>query len=76
MKSVDDSLGRDPDGADEEGGTFVDNNVDEGVELAMRVVVVGFPSRGAEGGEGKVDAEGEGGGGKGAFEVVDHGAEL
>lgn len=43
MELVDDGLGRDTDGADEQFGTAVDYYVDELVELALRVVVAGNP---------------------------------
>jgi len=46
------------DGADEEGGAFVDDDVDQLVQLAVCVVVVCFAGGRREGGEGEVDAEG------------------
>lgn len=62
-------------GADEEGGALVDDDVDQLVQSAVRVIVVRGAGGGREGGEGEVDAEGEGAG-EGGFEGVDHGAEL
>ena len=76
MESIDYSFRGDPYGGDEEGGALFDNDVDEGVELTVGIVVVCFSGGRVEGGEGEVDAEGEGGGGEGGFEVVDHGSEL
>ena len=38
--------------------------------------MVCFPSGAADGGEGEVDAEGEGGGCEEGFQFLDHGAEV
>ena len=50
-----------PDGGDEDLGSVADRHFDEFVQLAVRVVVVGFAGGAADLGEGEVDAEGEGG---------------
>ena len=68
--------GRDADGRDEERRAFGDDDVDELAQAAVGVVVVGFAGGAADGGEGEVDAEGEGGGCEEGFQLVDHGAEV
>lgn len=75
MQPLDDIRVGHADGADEEGGAFVDDDVDQLVQLAVRVVVVCFAGGGREGGEGEVDAEGEGAG-EGGLQGADHGAQL
>lgn len=76
MQALYDVRGRDADGGDEQCRAFVDDDVDELVQEAVCVVVVCFAGGAAEGGEGEVDAEGEGGGREEGFEVVDHGAQV
>lgn len=69
-------LRRDADGRDEQFGALVDDDVDELVEEPVRVVVVRLAGGAADGGEGEVDAEGEGGVREEGFELVDHCAEV
>lgn len=57
VQAVDDGLGRDADGADEEAGAALDGDVDELVQLAVGVVVVGLAGAAADLGQGEVDAE-------------------
>lgn len=76
MEPPDDVRGGDADGRDEEFRALGDDDGDEVVEEAVRVVVVCLAGGAADGGEGEVDAEGEGGVREEGFELVDHGAEA
>ena len=76
MTPPDHMLRAHPDRADEQRRALLYNDIDQFVEFARRVVVVGFPRGGAEGGEGEVDAEGAGGRGEKGFEFLDEGEQL
>jgi len=58
METVDHGLGWDTDGRDEEAGARLDDDVDELVELALGVVVVGLSCAAADLGKQEVNTEG------------------
>jgi hypothetical protein len=58
VELVDGPLGGNTDGADEELGTLLDDDVDELVELALGVVIVGLTGRTTNLGDEEVDTEG------------------
>lgn len=58
VETVDDVLGRDTDGTDEELGTLLNDDGDELVELALGVVVVGLTSGATDLGKEEVNTEG------------------
>jgi len=59
MQPVDDALGRDAHGGHKQLGARLDGDVDQLVQLAVGVVVVGLAGVAADLGEGEVDAEGQ-----------------
>ena len=75
MQSPDHPFRRDPHGGDEQPRAFFDHDVDERVELPVRVVVVRLARPRAGFRQGEVDAERRrgcgAGGGEGGFEGAD-----
>jgi hypothetical protein len=57
VQALDNLLGWNADGADEERGLFLNDDVNELVQLALLVVIVGLAGASADLGKQKIDAE-------------------